>query len=200
MFQAFLIQTLVTGGVYALLAVGFSLIFGVARMINLAHTAFFMLAAYGMFFVTYQLGLDPISAILISLVVTTLIALASYKLFIDRIREHEVTVLLITIALAIVLTILGTILTHILSAIIEVIRTGEEEPEIDDVEDERDKMIDLRGIRVTYIAFSLGVFISMLAFVFGQPGLVMFALVIFFGLIAQVTGDISRLCYYRRGF
>jgi branched-chain amino acid transport system permease protein len=102
MFQAYLIQTLVTGGVYALLAVGFSLIFGVARMINLAHTAFFMLAAYGMFFVTYQLGLDPISAILISLVVTTLIALASYKLFIDRIREHEVTVLLITIALAMV--------------------------------------------------------------------------------------------------
>lgn len=100
MFQAFLIQSMVTGGVYALLAVGFSLIFGVARMINLAHTAFFMLAAYGMFFVTYQLGLDSISAILISLVATILIALASYKLFIDRIREHEVTVLLITIALA----------------------------------------------------------------------------------------------------
>jgi len=85
-----------------LLAVGFSLIFGVARMINLSHTAFFMLAAYGMFFVTSQLGLNAIAAILISLVATILIALASYKLFIDRVREHEVTVLLITIALAMV--------------------------------------------------------------------------------------------------
>ncbi|MCX6009080.1 MAG: branched-chain amino acid ABC transporter permease [Chloroflexi bacterium] len=93
---------LVTGGVYALLAVGFSLIFGVARMINLAHTAFFMLAAYGMFFCSYQLGLDPISSIILSIVVTTLIAVASYKLFIDRVREHQVTVLLITIALAMV--------------------------------------------------------------------------------------------------
>jgi branched-chain amino acid transport system permease protein len=102
MIQAFIIQMLVTGGVYALLAAGFSLIFGVARMINLAHTAFFMLAAYGMFFFSYQLGLDPISSIILSIVVTTLIAVASYKLLIDRIREHRVTVLLITIALAMV--------------------------------------------------------------------------------------------------
>jgi branched-chain amino acid transport system permease protein len=102
MIQAFIIQLLVTGGVYALLALGFSLIFGVARMINLAHTAFFMLAAYGMFFCSYQLGLDPISSIILSIVVTTLVAVASYKVFIDRIREHQVTVLLITIALAMV--------------------------------------------------------------------------------------------------
>ena len=31
---------------YALLAIGFSLIFGVARIVNIAHTAFYMLAAY----------------------------------------------------------------------------------------------------------------------------------------------------------
>jgi branched-chain amino acid transport system permease protein len=71
-------------------------------MINLAHTAFFMLAAYAMFFCSYQLGLDPILSIILSIVVTTLIAIASYKVFIDRIREHQVTVLLITIALAMV--------------------------------------------------------------------------------------------------
>ncbi|MDD5647402.1 MAG: branched-chain amino acid ABC transporter permease [Dehalococcoidia bacterium] len=100
MFQAFVIQALVTGGVYALLAVGFSLIFGVARMVNLAHTSFLMLAAYGMFYTTYRLGLDVFTAILISLVATVVIGLASYKLFIDRIREHEVTVMLITLALA----------------------------------------------------------------------------------------------------
>jgi branched-chain amino acid transport system permease protein len=102
MIQGFIIQTLVTGGVYALLAVGFALIFGVARMINLAHTSFLMLAAYGMFYATYRLDLDVISAIIISLVATTLIGVVSYKLFIDRIREHQVTVLLITVALAIV--------------------------------------------------------------------------------------------------
>ncbi len=102
MIQAFLVQALVTGGVFALLAVGFSLIFGVARMINLAHTSFLMLAAYGMFFTSTKLGLDAASSIILALVVTTGIGLASYKLFIDRVREHHVTVLLITLALAMV--------------------------------------------------------------------------------------------------
>jgi len=93
---------LIRGGVYALLAIGFSLIFGVARMINLAHTCFYMLAAYGIYTFTDQLGLNPILSIVISLIATTIIGLGTYKLFIDRIREHHVTVLLITIAIAMV--------------------------------------------------------------------------------------------------
>ena len=106
----------------------------------------------------------------------------------------------ITIGLAIVVTIIGTILTHIVSAIFEVIRTGNEDPKIEDFEDERDKLIDLRGTRITYVVSSLGVFLSMLTFVFDQPPLVMFTLLIFFGLVAQITGDVSRLVLYRRGF
>ena len=106
----------------------------------------------------------------------------------------------VVIVMAIVLTILGTILTHIFSAIIQAIQTGDEDPEIDDVEDERDKLIDLRGTKNTYIFSSIGVFLAMLTFVFGQPALVMFSLLIFFGLVAQVVGDISRLVLYRRGF
>jgi hypothetical protein len=47
---------------------------------------------------------------------------------------------------------------------------------------------------------SLGVFFSMLTFVFGQPPLVMFTLLIFSGLVAQVTGDARRLYLYRKGF
>lgn len=106
----------------------------------------------------------------------------------------------ITIGLAIVVTIIGTILTHIVSAIFEAIRTGNEDPKIEDFEDERDKLIDLRGTRITYIVSSLGVFLSMLTFVFDQPPLVMFTLLIFSGLAAQIAGDISRLILYRRGF
>ena len=105
----------------------------------------------------------------------------------------------ITIALAIVVTIVLTILTHIGSGIIQAIKTNEE-PDIEDVQDERDQLIDLRGTKITYFVFSIGVFLSMLTFVFGQPPLVMFALLIFFGLVAQIIGDISRLVLYRRGF
>ncbi len=102
MFEGILIIGLVRGGVYALLAVGFSLIFGVARMINLAHTCFYMLAAYGIYYFARELGFPLVVSIPLSLLLTTLIGLGTYKLFIDRIREHQVTVLLITLALAMV--------------------------------------------------------------------------------------------------
>jgi len=106
----------------------------------------------------------------------------------------------IIIGLAIIVTIIGTILTHIVSAIIQAIKTGEEDPKIEDFEDERDRLIDLRGTKVTYFVSSIGVFLSMLTFTLGQPPLVMFTLLIFFGVVAQIIGDISRLYLYRRGF
>ena len=106
----------------------------------------------------------------------------------------------IVIGLAIIVTIIGTILTHIVSAIIQAIKTGVEDPKIEDFEDERDQLIDLRGTKVTYFVSSIGVFLSMLTFALGQPPLVMFTLLIFFGVLAQIVGDISRLYLYRRGF
>jgi hypothetical protein len=106
----------------------------------------------------------------------------------------------IVIVLAIIFTIVATILTHIVSAIIQAIKTGEENPEIEDIADERDRLIDLRGTKVTYFFSSIGVLLSMLTFVLGRPPLVMFTLLIFSGLVAQVIGDISRLLLYRRGF
>lgn len=104
----------------------------------------------------------------------------------------------IVIILGIVVTIIGTILTHIGSGIIEAIKT-QKEPVIEDIQDERDRLIDLKGTRVTYIVYSIGVFLAMLTFAFGQPSLVMFSLLIFSGLVAQIVGDISRLVMYRRG-
>jgi branched-chain amino acid transport system permease protein len=97
-----LINGAILGGIYALLALGFSLIFGVARIINLAHTAFYMLAAYFIFTFAHLLGLNTISSVVLSIVITTALGVGTYKLFVERIREHETTVLMITIALALV--------------------------------------------------------------------------------------------------
>ena len=106
----------------------------------------------------------------------------------------------IIIVLAVVVTIFATILTHIVSAIIQAIKTGEQKPEVEDIQDERDQVIDLRGTKLTYLVSSIGAFLSMLTFVFGQPPLVMFTLLIFFGVLAQILGDVLRLRLYRRGF
>ena len=106
----------------------------------------------------------------------------------------------IVIVLAIFFTIVATILTHIVSAIIEAIKSGGEEPDIEDMADERDKLIDLKGSKISYSVTSLGVFLAMLTFALGQPPLIMFALLIFFGILSQIVGDVSRLMLYRRGF
>jgi branched-chain amino acid transport system permease protein len=98
-----IITTLINGSTYALLAIGFSLVFGVARIVNIAHTAFYMVAAYCIYFVTFKLSMPPVIGMLSGVVVATLIGLITYKIFIDPIREHEGAVLIATIALAIAL-------------------------------------------------------------------------------------------------
>jgi branched-chain amino acid transport system permease protein len=95
-----IISGLISGSIYALLAIGFSLIFGVARIVNIAHTAFYMVAAYGIYFGTHKLGFHALWCMLASVIIVTLFGLIAYKLFIDPIREHEAAVLICTIALA----------------------------------------------------------------------------------------------------
>src|SRR4030042_6883510 len=94
------ISGLISGSVFALLAIGFSLIFGVARIVNIAHTAFYMLAAYCIYIVTHKMGLHPLWGMVVAIVLVTLLGLISYKIFINPIREHEGALLIATIALA----------------------------------------------------------------------------------------------------
>lgn len=100
MTEAIIITGLINGGIYALLAVGFSLIIGVAKIINLAHTAFYMIAAYIIYFLAIMLGLNFALSAVIAIVCATALAFISYKLFVERVREHETTVLLVTVSLA----------------------------------------------------------------------------------------------------
>ncbi len=103
MIESIIINGLTSGGVYALLAIGFSLIFGVARIINLAHTAFYMLAAYLIFTFASFLGLNPLLSVILSVIAVTIIGVFSYKLVINPVREHETAILIVTIALAIII-------------------------------------------------------------------------------------------------
>lgn len=98
-----IVNGLIVSGVYALLAVGFSLIFGVARIINLTHTAFYMLAAYLILALATNLGLNLVLSILLSVLAVTIIGMLSYKFIIARVREHETTILIMTIALTIII-------------------------------------------------------------------------------------------------
>jgi branched-chain amino acid transport system permease protein len=97
-----IITGLITGSMLALLAISFSLIFGVARIVNIAHTAFYMVAAYCIFSLSGKIGFNPVMGMLIAVVVVTVFGLLAYKFLIDPIREHEAAVLIATIALAMI--------------------------------------------------------------------------------------------------
>jgi branched-chain amino acid transport system permease protein len=73
----------------------------VARIVNIAHTAFYMLASYCIYYLTNKLGIHPVLGMTVAVALVIVLGLISYKLFIDPIREHEAAVLIATIALAI---------------------------------------------------------------------------------------------------
>jgi hypothetical protein len=105
----------------------------------------------------------------------------------------------IVIAAGIIVNITANILTNIILSIVHAIRTGKEQEERF-IEDERDNLIGLKGTKSSYIAFSIGVLLAMISFVVGQPPLVMFSLIVLFGLISEIIGDIVQIVLYRRGF
>jgi branched-chain amino acid transport system permease protein len=102
MFQDILVSGLINGGVYALLAIGFSLIFGVARIVNIAHTAFYMLASYALYGMLVIGGMPLLLAIPLAVVAVVALSLICYKLVIEPVRQHESAVLIATIALALI--------------------------------------------------------------------------------------------------
>src|SRR6267143_6306589 len=102
MLQDILVTGLVNGGVYALLAIGFSLIFGVARIVNIAHTAFYMLAAYCFYALMVKAGLGFVVSALVAVGAVTALSVICYRLVIEPVREHEAAVLIATIALALI--------------------------------------------------------------------------------------------------
>lgn len=72
-----IVQGVLLGGLYAIFAAGLSLIFGVMRLVNIAHGDMIVLAAYVALLVTTAFGLDPVSSILL---VAPLMAALGYGL------------------------------------------------------------------------------------------------------------------------
>jgi len=102
MLPSILVTGLVNGSVYALLALGFSLVFGVARIVNIAHGAFYMIAAYLVYVLLDAGGVGVSVAVPAAVLGTVAIGLISYWVAIEPVREHESAVLITTIALALV--------------------------------------------------------------------------------------------------
>lgn len=99
-----ILQGVLLGGYYALLACGLSFMFGVMRIINLAHGSIAVLSAYLVLTVAAQWNVSPFLALIVVLPVMALAGWLLQRTVIDRsLRSGEVTPLLSTFGLAIVI-------------------------------------------------------------------------------------------------
>jgi branched-chain amino acid transport system permease protein len=97
-----LIYGAVTSAIYAMLAVGFTLIFGVARVLNLAHGSFYALGAYGTYVLTSVVGLPLWLAALLAIAGVALFGVVVEKVLIRPLRSSQLGVLMITLAVSLV--------------------------------------------------------------------------------------------------
>jgi branched-chain amino acid transport system permease protein len=98
-----LIHGAVSSAIYAMLAVGFTLIFGVARVLNLAHGSFYALGAYATYVATAILGWPLLPAALMAIALVALFGVVIEKIFIRPLRHSQLGVLMITLAISLVI-------------------------------------------------------------------------------------------------
>ena len=105
------VSTLLLGGIYALIAVGLTLIFGVMRVVNFAHGEFLMLAMYLAFWSFALLKLDPYVTLVLALPLVFALGLASYHMVMRPVihASHNVQVFT-TVGLSIALQNLALVL------------------------------------------------------------------------------------------
>ena len=99
-----MVQILVYGAVisaiYAMLAVGFTLIFGVARILNLAHGSFYALGAYAAYSFTAVAHLPLWLAFVLAVLFVAAFGMAMERVLVRPLRRSSLAVLLITLAVA----------------------------------------------------------------------------------------------------
>lgn len=95
---------LTTGAVYALVALGLTLIYGVLHIINFAHGAALMMALYGVWFLKQSLGIDPYLALPAMVAVMFVAGYLLQRVIVNRASHgKDENILLVTLGLSIVL-------------------------------------------------------------------------------------------------
>ena len=102
-FQS-LVSGLLTGSLYAMIAVGLTIVFGVMRIINMAHGEFIMLGMFGAFWAHESWGMDPFLSIVIWVPVMFAFGMAVHRFLLRKIiPSGELNTLLYTAGLSLLI-------------------------------------------------------------------------------------------------
>ncbi len=105
------INGLLIGGIYALVSIGVTLIFGVVKIVNFAQGEFVMIGMYISFFLATQLGIDPIVSLVVSMPVLFVVGVLIQHFLIRRVLGlNDMPQIFLTFALSLLLTNLALML------------------------------------------------------------------------------------------
>lgn len=104
----------------------------------------------------------------------------------------------VSVFLMIGASIVVTIICHILFAIFVAIIT-QKEPDENYLKDERDKLIDLKGLQIFVVIFSFGFIGCMGALALGMPTYLVFINIIISMFFGNTVSDLTKLFYYHKG-
>ena len=91
-----LINGISLGSVYAIIALGYTMVYGIAKMLNFAHGDVIMVGAYVCFFAVSSYGLNPILGIIIAIAVCTVLGIVIERLAYKPLRNVTSLAVLIT--------------------------------------------------------------------------------------------------------
>ena len=90
-FFSQLINGLSLGSIYALIALGYSMVYGIILLLNFAHGDVIMVGAYMSWFVMNQLGLGPVTAVCATILTCTLLGVVIERSPTPRCAAHPVS-------------------------------------------------------------------------------------------------------------
>jgi branched-chain amino acid transport system permease protein len=105
-FQS-VILGLLLGGLYALLAAGLTLYFGIMRVVMIAHSAFLILAAYLAWWTHARLGIDPLLSMVITVPLFFGVGVVLQRLLLARLRAATLTMMSVLLTFAIAVLVEG---------------------------------------------------------------------------------------------
>ena len=95
-FLSYLLNGISLGSVYAIIALGYSMVYGIAKMLNFAHGDVIMIGAYMSFCATQYWNLPPVVSLLIAMAVCTLLGITVERLAYKPLRSATSLAVLIT--------------------------------------------------------------------------------------------------------
>ena len=95
-FISYLIKGVSLGSVYSIIALGYTMVCGIAKMLNFAHGDVIMVGGYVIFTVMSMMGLNPVIAVLISIIFCTLLGITIERVAYKPLRSASSLAVLIT--------------------------------------------------------------------------------------------------------